>query len=93
MRRANADDDQLYWRMTQYLLPNHSLAPGNLPESTALANTWVPVDDESCWIFCYAWHPDREIGDAERARLTRARESSPRSTRNSSPFDGAKTTT
>ena len=64
-----ADDDQLYWRMTQYLLPNHSLAPGNLPENTALANTWVPVDDESCWIFCYAWHPDREITEAERTRL------------------------
>ena len=64
-----ADDDQLYWRMTQYLLPNHSLAPGSLPESTALGNTWVPVDDESCWIFCYAWHPEREIGEKERARL------------------------
>ena len=66
----NADDDRLYWRMTQYLLPNHSLTPGNAPEDTALANSWVPIDDESCWIFCYAWHPDREIGDRERSRLS-----------------------
>ena len=64
-----ADDAQLYWRMTQFLMPNHSLTPGNLPEDTALANTWMPIDDTSCWIFCYAWHPDRPIGDAERARL------------------------
>ena len=64
-----ADDDQLYWRMTQFLMPNHSLTPGNLPEDTALANTWMPIDDTCCWIFCYAWHPDRPIGDRERARL------------------------
>ena len=65
----STDDDQLYWRMTQFLMPNHSLTPGNFPEDTALANTWMPVDDTSCWIFCYAWHPDRPIGEKERARL------------------------
>ena len=64
-----AGEDQLYWRMTQFLMPNHSLTPGNLPEDTALANTWVPIDDTSCWIFCYAWHPDRPIGERERERL------------------------
>ena len=65
----STDDDRLYWRMTQFLMPNHSLTPGNFPEDTALANTWMPVDDTSCWIFCYAWHPDRPIGEKERARL------------------------
>ncbi|MCY3838692.1 MAG: ring-hydroxylating oxygenase subunit alpha, partial [Gammaproteobacteria bacterium] len=43
--------------------------PGNFPEDTALANTWVPIDDTSCWIFCYARHPDRPIEDRERERL------------------------
>ncbi|MEJ2132657.1 MAG: Rieske 2Fe-2S domain-containing protein [Gammaproteobacteria bacterium] len=61
-----ADDDQLYWRITQFLMPNHSLAPGNFPENTNLGNTWVPIDDESCWIFCYAWRPDRPLTDRER---------------------------
>jgi len=64
-----ADDDSLYWRMTQFLMPNHSLTPGNFPEDTSLANTWVPIDDTSCWIFCYAWHPDRPIDDKARRRL------------------------
>ena len=63
------DQGQTYWRMTQFLMPNHSLTPGNFPEDTSLANTWVPIDEHSCWIFCYAWHPDREIGEKERARL------------------------
>ena len=65
----HADDEQLYWRMTQFLMPNHSLTPGNFPEDTSLANSWVPIDDTSCWIFCYAWHPERPIGEKERARL------------------------
>lgn len=63
------DEDLLYWRMTQFLMPNHSLTPGNFPDDTSLANTWMPVDDTSCWIFCYAWHPDRPIGEKERERL------------------------
>lgn len=63
------DDDLLYWRMTQFLMPNHSLTPGNFPDDTSLANTWMPIDDTSCWIFCYAWHPDRPIGERERTRL------------------------
>ncbi len=65
----STDDDRLYWRMTQFLMPNHSLTPGNFPEDTSLANTWMPIDDRSHWIFCYAWHPDRPIGEKERARL------------------------
>ena len=64
-----ADDEQLYWRMTQFLMPNHSLAPGNFEQDTSLGNTWLPIDDSSCWIFCYAWHPDRPIDEKERARL------------------------
>ena len=64
-----ADDGGTYWRMTQYLLPNHSLTPGNFPEDTSLMNTWVPIDDESCWIFCYAWHPEKEITERQRQRF------------------------
>ena len=65
----NADQDNVYWRMTQFLMPNHSLTPGSLPEDTSFANTWVPIDEVSCWIFCYAWHPNRAIGERERQRL------------------------
>ncbi len=66
-----ADDDQLYWRMTQFLMPNHSLAPGNFPEDNNLGNTWVPIDDVSCWIFCYCWNPDRPLTEKETERMRR----------------------
>ncbi|MCY3819744.1 MAG: Rieske 2Fe-2S domain-containing protein [Gammaproteobacteria bacterium] len=66
-----ADGDQLYWRMTQFLMPNHSLAPGNFPDENNLGNTWVPIDDVSCWIFCYCWNPDRPLTEKETERLSR----------------------
>ena len=66
-----ADGDQLYWRMTQFLMPNHSLAPGNFPDENNLGNTWVPIDDVSCWIFCYCWNPDRPLTERETERLRR----------------------
>ena len=64
-----ADNGATYWRMTQFLMPNHSLAPGNFPEDNNLGNTWVPHDDRSCWIFCYCWNPDRPLTDKETTAL------------------------
>lgn len=62
----NADNAQLYWRMTQFLMPNHSMAPNSFPGDNHSGNTWVPVDDHACWIFCYAYNPDRPLSDGER---------------------------
>ena len=30
--------------------------------------TWVPVDDTSCWIYTYSWVPDRPLTNAERTK-------------------------
>ena len=68
-RKTETDD--LYWRVTQFLMPNHSLAPGSWPGGNQLGNTWVPIDDHSCWIYCYAWNPDRPLTDDERERWQR----------------------
>jgi hypothetical protein len=63
-----ADGDELYWRATQFMLPAHSVTPSPMPGETYYGYTWAPIDDESCWIYVYAWHPDRPLGDEERAR-------------------------
>ncbi len=65
------DDDTRYWRCTQFLMPHHSLAPGSWPYGLQQGQTWVPIDDHSCWIYCYAWYPDRPMGDDERRRLAK----------------------
>ncbi len=66
----NTDGPQLYWRISQFMLPNHSLAPNALAGETYQGQTWVPIDDHSCWIYCYAWNPERPLTSAEREKIT-----------------------
>jgi hypothetical protein len=63
-----ADAQELYWRATQFMLPAHSVTPSAMPGETYYGYTWVPITDDSCWIYVYAWHPDRPIPETERAR-------------------------
>jgi len=63
-----ADAGELYWRVTQFMLPSHSVTPSAMPGETYYGYTWVPVDDVSCWIYVYAWNPDQPIPPEERAR-------------------------
>jgi phthalate 4,5-dioxygenase oxygenase subunit len=63
-----AEEEGLYWRITQFMLPAHSVTPSAMPGETYYGYTWVPIDDESCWIFVYAWHPERPLPAAERAK-------------------------
>ena len=64
-----ADGTDLYWRITQFMLPTHSITPSAMPGEIYYGYTWVPVDDESCWIYVYGWHPDRPITKEERAKF------------------------
>jgi nitrite reductase/ring-hydroxylating ferredoxin subunit len=64
-----ADGKDLYWRITQFMLPTHSITPSAMPGEVYYGYTWVPVDDESCWIYIYGWHPERPISVEERARF------------------------
>jgi nitrite reductase/ring-hydroxylating ferredoxin subunit len=64
-----ADGKDLYWRITQFMLPTHSITPSAMPGEVYYGYTWVPVDDESCWIYIYGWHPDRPISVEERAKF------------------------
>jgi phenylpropionate dioxygenase-like ring-hydroxylating dioxygenase large terminal subunit len=64
-----ADGQSLYWRITQFMLPTHSITPSAMPGEVYYGYSWVPVDDESCWIYIYGWHPDRPISGEERAKF------------------------
>ena len=63
-----AEEQGLYWRITQFMLPTHSVTPSAMPGETYYGYTWVPITDESCWIYVYAWHPEHPIPEAERAK-------------------------
>ncbi len=67
--RSTDEADERYWRMTQYSLPANGTGPSTMPGETYYGFTLVPVTDTSCWMYCYAWNPDRDLGEAERTKL------------------------
>ena len=64
-----ADGSERYWRTAQFMLPAHATTPSTLPGETYFGYSFVPITDQSCWVYTYAWNPDRPIGAAERAKL------------------------
>ena len=64
-----ADGQDIYWRMTQFMLPAHATTPSTLPGENYFGYTFVPIDDQSCWIYTYVWNPERPISDEERAKF------------------------
>jgi phenylpropionate dioxygenase-like ring-hydroxylating dioxygenase large terminal subunit len=66
-----ADHGALYWRISQFMLPAHAITPSAMPGETFYGYTWVPIDDQSCWIYVYAWHPDHPLAPDERGRYER----------------------
>ena len=65
----NAEEDGVYWRMTQFMLPAHGTGPSTLPGETYFGFTVAPITDRASWIYVYAWNPERDIGAEERAKL------------------------
>jgi phenylpropionate dioxygenase-like ring-hydroxylating dioxygenase large terminal subunit len=63
---ARQADGDLYWRIAQFLAPNHALVPSAFPGENYHGQTWVPVSDTSCWIYNYTWNPERPLTDEER---------------------------
>jgi phenylpropionate dioxygenase-like ring-hydroxylating dioxygenase large terminal subunit len=61
-----ADEQELYWRIAQFLAPNHALVPSAFPGENYHGQTWVPASDTSCWIYNYTWNPDRPLTEQER---------------------------
>jgi phenylpropionate dioxygenase-like ring-hydroxylating dioxygenase large terminal subunit len=64
-----ADGGERYWRTAQFMLPAHATTPSTLPGETYFGYSFVPIGDQACWVYTYAWNPERPIGAAERARL------------------------
>jgi phenylpropionate dioxygenase-like ring-hydroxylating dioxygenase large terminal subunit len=64
----HADPGDLYWRLTQYMLPTHSITPSAMPNETFYGYSWTPIDDHQCWMYVYAWHPELPIPEEERKK-------------------------
>lgn len=64
-----AGEDSCYWRLTQFLLPFHTMTGPYGENPTRQARAWVPMDDESTMLFAINFHPLRPLTAKELARL------------------------
>jgi phenylpropionate dioxygenase-like ring-hydroxylating dioxygenase large terminal subunit len=64
----HGDAGRNYWRVSQFLMPNHGLTPNAFKGENYHGQCWVPIDDHSCWIYNYSWNPERALTPEERRR-------------------------
>jgi phthalate 4,5-dioxygenase len=66
--RRNAENDQYYWRITQWVMPSFTMIAPRGTHSVH-GHFWIPIDDENCWTWSFDYHPIRELTDAEVAAM------------------------
>ena len=54
-----------YWRLTQFLLPGHTMIPYQKGHSIH-GHCWVPRDDQTCWVWTMTWNPDAPLSRDDR---------------------------
>jgi phthalate 4,5-dioxygenase len=62
--RRPAPQGQLYWRITQWIMPFHTMIPP-YGDNALNGHAWVPIDDESCMTWCFTHHPTRALSEHE----------------------------
>jgi len=69
--RRPAENGNIYWRIAQWLLPNHTMVGSNVGE-TLLWDAWVPLDDQHTWVYRIMYNPWRPISDEEKWQYNNA---------------------
>src|SRR5712692_10112990 len=59
--RRTQPDGQWYWRITQFLMPFHTMPPTDLEEKIVQSHIWVPMDDAHVVNWMVTWHPERPL--------------------------------
>ena len=62
--RRNAEDDNYYWRVTPWVMPNFTMVPPRA-DHPVHGHFWVPIDDENCWAWSFDYHPVRPLTEQE----------------------------
>jgi phthalate 4,5-dioxygenase oxygenase subunit len=63
--RRNAEEDSYYWRITQFLLPFHSIIPPYGQNPFFMGHTWIPIDDEHTLALCFTYHPTEPLSEEQ----------------------------
>lgn len=59
--RRTADEENYYWRITQWIMPWYTIIPPFGTHNPLGAHAWVPIDDENCWAWSINYHPTRAL--------------------------------
>jgi hypothetical protein len=62
--RRPAPAHQLYWRITQWVMPFHTMIPP-YGDNALNGHAFVPIDDENCVVWCFTHHPTRPLSAHE----------------------------
>jgi phenylpropionate dioxygenase-like ring-hydroxylating dioxygenase large terminal subunit len=58
-----------YVRVNHWLAPYYTVVPADNPEGLLGIHAWVPIDDESCWIYGFTWSVNRDLTEEQRTRF------------------------
>jgi phthalate 4,5-dioxygenase oxygenase subunit len=64
-----AEADERYLRVTQFLLPFHTLIPPYGESPSYSGHAWVPIDDEHTMALCFTYHPARPLSEEQLSLL------------------------
>lgn len=62
--RRLASESDYYWRVTQFLLPFHTMI-ARWDGEPVVGHAWTPIDDYNTWTFTMTWHPERDFAEGE----------------------------
>jgi phenylpropionate dioxygenase-like ring-hydroxylating dioxygenase large terminal subunit len=64
-----ASDTEKYWRVTQYLMPNHTMTGPYGDDPMLNWRAWVPIDDVNVFVIGMNFHPLRALTEEELERF------------------------
>jgi phthalate 4,5-dioxygenase oxygenase subunit len=62
--RRPATPGNLYWRITQWVMPFHTMIPP-YGDNALNGHAFVPADDDNCMVWCFTHHPIRPLSADE----------------------------
>ena len=62
-------DGRKYWRITQHMMPFHTITPPYGDDPTRNWRAWVPIDDENVFVIGVTFHPTKAFTGEERETM------------------------
>jgi phthalate 4,5-dioxygenase oxygenase subunit len=59
------EDGSHYWKIGHWCIPWFAMVPGFVGDGPLGGHAWIPIDDKSCWVFAFTYHPTRPLNERE----------------------------